>query len=1214
MGELNISKQGVNIKINTDTPIDKLKECECFPDTIFDGVDENNDGKVNEGEEMDTFKSNLKKAGYTVQEKETRQAERSQQKKSEGGKNYGAYNQTIQNYRNRYDADSLKTNFNSEEEPYEVKDGEKLYNIAKQAVIDDGLEATPKAINDRLAQIAAVNGINNVNNIRVGQRLIIHLTDSAKNSVQTAEGQNSAQALGGGSGAPVTSKSAAAAEGDAAADNAAAAKADRTQQAAEEGQETGGAAPIKYAQQGRIEVGESSYNFPKGPQTEGFTPVAPSDIEADFKKEDFPGAESITKWVKGEGDAQQVIYQVNYNTKVVLRADSVTELKNKHTVYVTARDSITDVPTITDTSTDEQKEAAVEVQKSNYEAVKKLIELSDGDIQTIRNIYDNHIDKLSDEDKAELTNELIKTRNADILNAVLFRTNPGDNNKRTQAVKVDFESAKSVVGIYQEILAKEKSGVKLTPEEIALRDAIISFYTVSSLHIIPADSNTGAVKKHVDFDTVTGEMSYSADLDGGNFISSDPEVFDEFVKEYNEANTKTNEEEKTAALQAVFEKYSKADKMLANSLAQNIDIFALTQEQKLDFINSSDAYVLEGYPVPDECKTEDDKAIAEAIIGKFRQAFETKDIGSTIYLKQAFDWIDKLSVDKEIENDDGTKVTVKEIEITAESGNKVIVKTEDYKNAIIALNFFSSEERTVLDENGQPQKDADGNEVKETVYTFTPNRRPTADEMDALIANIDDNAMKKAIVASTPIEFDNDGQYTKSIEDAYFRDFTSDFADKYEKAIDEMDSAEELAKFVEKLGDKYDYEDSMRYYPFDKIMSKLETFDSSNTEVATAIRNIKLELLKQFSYTDDNRNNIFEGDDGKTGRCTDANRLKLVQSFIKEGENGEKILDQNEEYEPSIGQLAHALPGNCKEGEAAEAYKTLFMNIGHDENADIDSDVRGLVYLMNHCEATLDDDMRKKLLDVMQNDVNASAYELVSSDKFKAQFWEKLSQNDKDKLVENFQWQSNTYAYMVSKLGVSLKRGEYIVKNGDKPAKYIIDSLIKEGFTKAQAESIATAGAKYISADEGVGTVYRVGSLARIKGCWYGEVLYNIVKPNHVNDDGRKILNGEGKYKNWIHPETIRDLISSYNAKATKDGEKHIMAALDNEVGPSKDEMNAIPKALLQYASGRYGMQDTDEYKALEAFVESQQGSFWDYGPKDAAMMDKLIDDLMAKL
>ena len=177
--DFNVTVDGQKITIKAGQKIDDIKE--KFGDdvgNIFDNVDKNNNGKLDEAE-VGTLKTNLQNRDYKI---ETAEDGRTPRK---------AYNDAMQNLKGSYDSDKLNGFFKKEDgDLHQVRKGETLFTIAKAELEKEGLPTDFRSVNNRIAQIANLNNINDVNNISEGTKLITKLTDDAIAKVKAKNGDS----------------------------------------------------------------------------------------------------------------------------------------------------------------------------------------------------------------------------------------------------------------------------------------------------------------------------------------------------------------------------------------------------------------------------------------------------------------------------------------------------------------------------------------------------------------------------------------------------------------------------------------------------------------------------------------------------------------------------------------------------------------------------------------------------------------------------------------------------------------------------------------------------------------------------------------------------------------------------------------------------------------------------------------------------------------
>ena len=175
---------GTTIKINAGEKLEDIKaKFGEEAQNVFEGIDCNNNGTLDTNE-IDGLKAKFTENKYTVEVAE------------DGKTPKKAFNDAMQVMKNRY-GDTLAENFKADEsDKWEVKSGNTLWKIAKDILEDEGLPVDARSINDRIAQIAKLNNLKDVNNVRIGTKLIYKLTDAGVQKVKEA-GNNSAAAFDG---------------------------------------------------------------------------------------------------------------------------------------------------------------------------------------------------------------------------------------------------------------------------------------------------------------------------------------------------------------------------------------------------------------------------------------------------------------------------------------------------------------------------------------------------------------------------------------------------------------------------------------------------------------------------------------------------------------------------------------------------------------------------------------------------------------------------------------------------------------------------------------------------------------------------------------------------------------------------------------------------------------------------------------------------------
>ena len=625
-------------------------------DNIFEGLDSNTNGVLDENE-LAGLKTKLAENNYTVE------------LAPDGKTPKKAFNDAMQNMRRRYDEATLKGYYMSgEADVWEIKRGDTLYDIAKETLEQEGLPTDFKSINDRIAQLANLNGINDVNNIRVGTKIIYKLTEEGVQKVKDA-GNNSAAAFGGtapvnhggGGSNPVGGEGGNNPSGGV---------------KPEGGEEV---PPVLEGKESTITVTPNGLNMGAGQYIDRDGNVLP-DLKGDNKKK-FDEGGAIMKYTSGD----KVMYQTVYSEKagsldsgVKLTAETPEALRELDTKFKELIAKVKSAPE------NETEEAATARKAENLAVLKELVTLTGGNIQVIRNVAeklrdDNYVDRKSDDYKA-FVQDILLTKNADAVRALLY---DADGNEKSAVLEYDKTAHEIVAGMYQEIRAKEKAGEMLSPEEIALKEVVADYKNLGG-YTIEADEEKGVHRKRMSYNNMDGTIKYTVFLEHDvQFGAKDPALLDEFVTKLEAADT----DEKKAAL---FKEYmNTTDTELARSLAKNVKTLCAADEDIISLINANGMEVLDWLPFPDE-DTEYSKEVVDAVVSRMKEIYTTDkgNFENAAFLANLA-WINKT--DMSDEDKDKAKVEILEtyFEVTTdEQGNKT--------------------------------------------YAFNPSRRPTYEEMDGL--------------------------------------------------------------------------------------------------------------------------------------------------------------------------------------------------------------------------------------------------------------------------------------------------------------------------------------------------------------------------------------------------------------------------------------------------------------------------------------------------
>lgn len=785
----NVNVNGKPVQITSGEKIDDLKA--KFGDkaeVIFEGVDADNNGVLDAGE-VDKLKTNLKDNDFTIQVAD------------DGKTPKGAYNNAIQQLKSRYTPDNLKEKFKTDDTHTVVK-GETLYTIAKKQLEEEGILTDFRSVNHRISQIAAINNINDVNNIKEGTKLITKLTEDAIKSVKDND-NDSVKAFTGESASLVT--------GEEWTKNGVK-KRQTNETVKNQGAVDDERVNSDYKKQptlvdgktSTIKVTKNGLNMGKG------VPVDKDGNELkNFKDPKYKAGGSYMKYTNPNGEVMyQTVYGQNSKTEMLrgvkISAPTLEEAKAKEKSIL---DTVAKIKTAPANETAEAKATRM---ATNLTALKELVTLTGGNEQVIKNVAeklrgDDYVDRKSDDYKA-FVQDLLLTRNADVVSAL---TKDGDNVDMS-VVEYDRTSHETLAGMYQEIREKEKAGKKLTDDEVKLKDALANTKFQDGFKI-EADEANHVNEKYL-WTNNDGKLIYKTTIGDKNYWASDEKLLDEFVNKLKAADT---DEKKTA----LFKEYANTkDVELANCLLCQAKELKAKDEDIKTVINANGMYVLSHLDCSDDADWSDD--IKNAMLARIKDIYtkEKGNLENAEWLGVANDWIRKLPDDQ-----------------------RKAAKTE------IAETYF--EKTTTKDEEGNDK----------TEYTFNPTRRPTYEEMDGLFCVAQDGGMSKAILNYTQLEDMGKGQYNEAIESHFY---TDDVSTRYAEMVETMEDPNDVIDFIDnKIATNKEYS-----IPFDKILEKFPDDKNIKDKLImhNKARDIaisqehRLELAKAYCKVDGNGNYTFD--------------------------------------------------------------------------------------------------------------------------------------------------------------------------------------------------------------------------------------------------------------------------------------------------------------------------------------------------------------------
>ena len=468
-------------------------------------------------------------------------------------------------------------------------------------------------------------------------------------------------------------------------------------------------------------------------------------------------------------------------------------------------------------------------------------------------------------------------------------------------------------------------------------------------------------------------------------------------------------------------------------------------------------------------------------------------------------------------------------------------------------------------------------------YTFNPSRRPTYEEMDKLALECDNiDEMRQALVKSIKLEDMGKGQYTEAIEFRYNGQFT---VPHYAEMVDKMTTREEVIDFI----DNKVTTDKNYHLPFDKILEKFPDDEG-----------IKQRLFKAVL--------------GGSSTISDANRLALAKTCMKDDGKGNITFDKSKL--PAGTDAYHlaksVLPENCKEGDAKKYFEAVLKGLGKD---DLD-----------------------KLIDLQDKNpdsVKARIKELVNSNQSDNKFIQQLMKCDSSLIpfdvitqidASKAKWNDDTKKAVFEKIF----NGRVCVKNRANE----LENAVKHNLAVKAADDRYAIGdtlyltdGSYTGQDNKSGTADDTVWLRKVSktGYEHGTAMFNELK-GAGSGDIAKMLRGkkdEG-YENYVTPDNVTGIIKGFNTMSPNEG---LMEYIANENSwsagavPGKALCNRIPKALMRKAKA-LGLENTDAYKNMKAFFGADDNFKFTkndeaserYDTETAQKLDELINKLVNEI
>ena len=1112
MAGFSVNIDGFEVKITKGASIDTLKRMlgDKAEPVFKDFTDEGSAGVLDTDAELNALRGKFKEHKFDVKEEKVEVA-------SDGRTPKTAYAKAIDNMKMRY-KDDLADNFDADKK-VTMEKGKTLWAIAKQAIKDEGLEPTDTAINNRIAQIAKLNDLSNVNNVPIGTELIVSLKPEAVEKVKQAENQNSAVALGG-------EKPAKSGNNAGKADDANGANEAKQGEGAENGAEKAVSEFVSELEESKLgAITDNGLNMGKG------IPVDKDGNELDrakaFKKDTeenktFKADGAIMKYQKGD----KVMYQTTYQSEnaelpvlngVKLYAEN--SIKALNTMKETIKTEFAKIKKVSDGTKDEEKAKIVQ---DNIAAFRAIIEASGNNRQVIINISQAflHNPDYSGDFKSEevqgLTKDLLLTKDAKVVESLL---SDSEGNGCNELFENDKTALTTAAQMLKEIRQKELAGEKLTKEECALKNVLKDM-----LHQVSYDTeSSGSLHFNPD-----GETYYYQDNNGEVISASTEDLFKEFKKKYDAANT--DDEKKT-----LFKEYAETDdKFLARAMLKNNVLLGKADvDDVVKLIKKNGLYVLSEYNYEAA-----DVKIKEAFVNRIKDIYLTSNKGNLDnlrYVTAVFTYLDNTNLSE----DDKTAL----------------------KGQILAT-FFTETEKT----------DKEGN--KTTKITFNPSRRPTKEEMQALINIGLSDEQVQALKDYVKFEDMGEGQYTEVLEDNYFMN------GKYAEFVDNLKTVDDAIDFIKNI-----YSDD-RYssIPFDELIDKFK-IDKNFPKLARV-------LAKYAPYSN-----------GGDYSVSNENRLKILNVIIPTDEEGKVKFDKSKLPEGTdFEDIVWILPTGCEDGEAKMYFEAVVKQMGPSEILEYATNLKSkgsVDFIKKHVENVCKDQMEKNYkfpYDLLAKGSDNSFKDIIPWYLYADKLGNinKVIEGMKDSSAKrNFAQNLVNGSSDANRLKLVNKNANiYILEaltdyHNNHPSDDMYKKLVAAGFITEVEKNVFVYNKE--GCVDGYGTeFYKKTDENKIEVIQSGDFAKNMSENVDSYDDKPRQI-AYAKALGNMSPEKVADYYQAY----FEEGGEGLLEALDFEAnGASMSEFVPIMAKIVQYAKEK-GKTDTNEFKNLVNLMNEYKEYFF---------------------
>ena len=564
----------IKLLSNTEPPEVKIEEKtpdDVVPKEVADPESTIKDGELREepaGEETPATEEHLSDDGKTSQR---------------------AFNQAIQTTVTKLGTkkDELTAKYT---ETYKAVKGDNLYKIAVKTLKEEGIEKPNwKQINERIAEIALVNNIKDVNRILVGQEIKLPKTGGTEppaGGTEPPAAGTETPAAGTETPAGGTEPPAGGTEPPAAGTETPAAGTETPAGGTEP--HAGRTEPAAFNPESNVArdaAGESSVKVTDNFDPEGWTAST------------VAGEADITKYTKTEGEGESAVTKEKYAVEVsgvTIVADTLEGVKalkkefeaNQPVGKPEGEESPEDAAKRKDLNLDKLKSQMSLLQNTEDVVLYVIDQLKNPDIT----------DSSSDKFKA-LVLDLLKTGDPEVVEKLMLKDGKYDSTLFTK----DETSFKTAADMYKAIRDKELRGERLSDTEHSLKYTFQKSDDENGFKI-EADTEKGVVEKYMGFDT-NGDVFYFSP--NPMVEATSKELLDEFAAKLNSADTDVKKS-------ALFKEYvNTTDPFLRIHLAINTDYYNASKEDIESLITNLNLQALRNLNVKSEYKAELYKKAAE---------------------------------------------------------------------------------------------------------------------------------------------------------------------------------------------------------------------------------------------------------------------------------------------------------------------------------------------------------------------------------------------------------------------------------------------------------------------------------------------------------------------------------------------------------------------------------------------------------------------------